>query len=71
MESNWDQLQDLRGTRGGSDKDVHKQEKVCRKMEDSLMKADREYRDSNLKTEMCRLGWENAMYQCCKVGVVT
>lgn len=34
------------------------------------MKADREYRDSNIKTEHCRLNWESAMFQCCKVGVM-
>lgn len=61
LEVNWDQLK-----RGGNDKDVHRLEKSCRKLEDALMKADREYRDSNLKTEHCRLGWESAVYQCCK-----
>ena len=45
-----------------------KLEKSCRKLEEALMKADREYKDSNLKTEQSRLGWEAAMYQCCKVG---
>ncbi len=43
-------------------------ERSCRKMEESLVKADREYRDSNIKTEETRLGWESAMYKCCNVS---
>ncbi len=43
-------------------------ERSCRKMEESLVKADREYRDSNIKTEESRLGWESAMYKCCNVS---
>ena len=50
-----------------TEKDIHKLEKSCRKMEESLIKADREYRDSNLKTEEARLSWEAAMYKCCQV----
>jgi len=38
-------------------------------MEDGLVKADREYRDSNMKTEEARLSWEAAMYKCCNVGI--
>ena len=42
-------------------------EKTCRKLEESLVKVNREYRDSNIKTEETRLAWESAMYRCCRV----
>ncbi len=59
------QLQDVK--RAGAEKEVQKLERSSRKLEESLMKADREYRDSNIKTEQCRLGWEAALYNCCRV----
>ena len=65
LEAGWDQLEDGRGTK--TDKDIHKMEKTCRKLEESLIKVDREYRDSNIKTEESRLAWESAMYRCCRV----
>lgn len=52
-----------------TERDIHKLEKSARKMEESLVKADREYRDSNLKTEESRLSWEAAMYRCCRVSL--
>ena len=51
-----------------SEKDVAKLEKNCHKLEEMLVKNDREYRDSNIKTEEARLAWEAAMYRCCQVG---
>ena len=53
-----------------SDKDIHKMEKSARKMEEALVKAEREYRDSNLKTEEARLSWEAATYRCFQVSPV-
>ena len=69
LESSWEQLEDVKNGRGKtmSEKDIHKLEKSCRKMEEALVKSDREYRDSNLKTEEARLTWEAAMYKCCQV----
>ena len=32
-----------------------------------MSKSDREYRESNLRTEEARLAWEVAMYRCCQV----
>ena len=73
LEASWDQLEESKKVK--TDKDVHKMEKTCRKLEESLVKADREYRDSNIKTEESRLAWESAMYRCCRVrqevGVAT
>lgn len=37
-------------------------------MEDSLSKMDREFQDSNIRTEEARLGWETAMYRYCQVS---
>ncbi len=70
VETSWEQLKELKSSRPAGDKDANKLEKSCRKMEESLMKIDREYRESNIKTEQARLSWEASMYQCCKVGVV-
>ena len=69
LEASWEQLEDVKNGRGKtmSEKDIHKLEKSCRKMEEALVKSDREYRDSNLKTEEARLTWEAAMYKCCQV----
>jgi len=67
LETSWEQLKELKNSRPAGDKDAHKLEKSCRKMEESLMKLDREYRESNIKTEQARLSWEAAMYSCCKV----
>ncbi len=47
---------------------ITKMDRSCRKMEESLVKAAREYRDSNTKTEETRLSWESAMYKCCNVS---
>ena len=43
-------------------KEIQNLKRSIRKLEESLMKADREYRYSNIKTEQCRLKWEAAMY---------
>ncbi len=51
-----------------TERDVHKLEKSARKMEEALVKADRDYRDSNIKTEESRLAWEAAMFHCCRVS---
>ena len=56
-----------RGKPGATEKDIHKLEKLSRSKEESLIKGDREYRDSNLKTEESRLAWESSMYRCCQV----
>ncbi len=50
-----------------TEKDIHRLEKSARKMEEALVKADREYREANVKTEESRLAWEAAMYRCCRV----
>lgn len=70
LESSWDQLRDAKDGRGKmmSEKDIYRLEKSCRKMEEALIKADREYRDTNLKTEEARLAYESAMYRCCQVN---
>ncbi|XP_064401816.1 nostrin-like [Halichondria panicea] len=70
LETNWEQLKDMKSGKSVktvAEKDITKMERSCRKMEESLVKADREYRDSNIKTEESRLGWESAMYKCCNV----
>ena len=51
-----------------SEKDVAKLEKNCRKLEEALVKSDRDYKESNIKTEEARLAWETAMYRCCQVS---
>eukprot|EP00731_Ephydatia_muelleri_P007681 Em0004g19a len=68
MELGWDQLDAMKRGEGKpmADKDVQKFEKACRKMEDSLSKMDREFQDSNIRTEEARLGWETAMYRYCQ-----
>jgi len=70
LETNWELLEEVKNGRGKpmTEKDIHKLEKTCRKMEESLIKADRDYRDSNLKTEEARLSWEAAMYKCCQTN---
>ena len=70
LEGNWEQLEDVKNNRGKpmSDKDIQKLEKTCRKLEESLVRADREYRDTNIRTEEARLAWESAMYRCCRVS---
>lgn len=32
----------------------------------SLLSLDRDYKDSNVRTEEARLGWESSMYRCCR-----
>lgn len=73
LEGCWEQLEEVkrdrtygRDKKPVSDKDIHKLEKSARKMEESLVKAEREYRDSNFKTEEARLAWEAATYRCCQ-----
>lgn len=68
LESSLETLADVKAGRGKpmSEKDVAKLEKTCRKLEESLVKCDREYKESNMRTEEARLAWENAMYRCCQ-----
>jgi hypothetical protein len=49
-----------------NDKDINKIEKNVRTSEEKFGKADRDYKDSNIKTEECRLSWESSMYRCCR-----
>ena len=73
LESSLDNLADVKAGKGKpiSEKDIAKLEKTCRKLEESLVKNDREYKESNMKTEEARLAWEAAMYRCCQVGVAS
>ena len=50
-----------------SEKDIGKLERNCQKLEHVMAKNDREFRESNLRTEEARLAWEVAMYRCCQV----
>ena len=70
LESALETLADVKANRGKpmSEKDVAKLEKNCRKLEEALVKSDRDYRDSNMKTEEARLAWEASMYRCCQVS---
>lgn len=47
-------------------KDMAKVETKCRKAEESLMKADQEYKETNKKLEEARQLWEKEMYACCE-----
>ena len=60
---------DVKANRGKpmSEKDVTKLERNCKKLEEALVKSDRDYKEANMKTEEARLAWEAAMYRCCKV----
>ena len=66
LEQNLDQLEVLRRRGTATEKEVSKVDQKCRKSEESLLKSDREYKDSNIKTEETRLCWESSMYRCCR-----
>ena len=71
LESSLENLADMKAGRGSkpmSEQAVTKLEKNCRKLEEMLVKNDREYKESNMRTEEARLSWEAAMYRCCQVS---
>lgn len=72
LENSLEALADVKVGRGKpmSEKDIAKLEKNCRKLEETLVKHDREYKDSNIRTEETRLAWETAMYRCCQVNTL-
>lgn len=57
-----------RGTKTLSDKDIAKLDSKSRKLADSSVKADREYRELYEKTEKARLEWDSAMLKFCKTS---
>jgi hypothetical protein len=67
LEQCLDQLESMKSRKGATnDKDINKIEKNVRTSEEKFGKADRDYKDSNIKTEECRLSWESSMYRCCR-----
>ncbi|RMX51798.1 hypothetical protein pdam_00011661 [Pocillopora damicornis] len=68
-ENMFEQVEEARNGKSGkvmSEKEISKMDVKCRKMMDTSLKADREYRDLYEKTEKARLEWEAAMLKFCQ-----
>lgn len=68
-ENMFEQVEEARNGKSGkvmSEKEISKMDVKCRKMMDTSLKSDREYRDLYEKTEKARLEWEAAMLKFCQ-----